>query len=110
MGFGRQNGLFACVNVEDGSTRWGLPLEAAASDVIVCDMDGDGQGEFVFGTSHGHLFAVKDAGNAPFVLWKKQFSAQVGPPVAADLNGDGRSEIALCTADGWLHVLGGQHE
>lgn len=110
MGFGRQNGLFACVNVEDGSTRWELPLEAAASDVIVCDMDGDGQGEFVFGTSHGHLFAVKDAGNAPFVLWKKQFSAQVGPPVAADLNGDGRSEIALCTADGWLHVLGGQHE
>ena len=43
MGFGRQNGDFACVNVMDGATRWEMPLEASCSDVAVCDINGDGR-------------------------------------------------------------------
>src|SRR5262249_34561967 len=65
MGFGRQDGRFACVEVATGKVRWELPLGAAASEVSSCDIDGDGQPEFLFGTSHGELYAVGDGGNKP---------------------------------------------
>jgi hypothetical protein len=80
MGFGRQNGTFACVNVADGSVRWELPLEASASDAAVCDIDGDGASEFIFGTSHGKLYAVGDAEGKPRVLWTCDLGAGVGAP------------------------------
>ena len=33
MGFGRQNGRFACVDVADGSVRWELDLAAACTEI-----------------------------------------------------------------------------
>jgi len=106
MGFGRQNGKFACINVADGSLRWELDLQASTSDIVTGDVDGDGRQEFVFGTSHGQLYAVGDDGQAPRVVWKRELNAPVGAPVLADLNGDGRVEIACSTANGNLYVLG----
>ena len=106
MGFGRQNGAFACVNVADGTMRWELPLQATASDVVTCDVDGDGRFEFVFGTSHGRLCAVGDDGKGPRPVWTVDLGAAVGSPIAADVNGDGSSEIVAPTADGYVHVFG----
>ena len=106
MGFGRQNGNFACVNVADGSLRWEMPLRATASDVITCDVDADGRSEFVFGTSHGKLCALGDSGDGPRVVWEIDLGAGVGSPIAADVNGDGASEIVAPTADGRLRFLG----
>jgi len=106
MGFGRQNGDFACVGVADGVVRWETPLKGTASDVIACDVDGDGQGEFLFGTSHGSLYALGDAGAAPRLVWKLDLGAAVGAPIAADINRDAASEIIVPTADGYVHVLG----
>jgi hypothetical protein len=106
MGFGRQNGNFACVNVADGSIRWELPVEASCSDTIACDVDGDGQFEFVFGTSHGALYAVGDGGGKPRVVWKADLSGAAGNPIAADLNHDGASEIIVPASDGYVNVFG----
>jgi len=106
MGFGRQNGNFACVNVRDGSVRWELPVEASCSDVVTCDVDGDGSQEFVFGTSHNALFAVGDGGDKPRVVWKTELSSGSGPPVAADIDADNRSEIIVPTSDGYVQVFG----
>jgi outer membrane protein assembly factor BamB len=106
MGFGRQKGNFACLNVADGSVRWELPLDAAASDTITCDIDGDGAQEFLFGTSHGEFFAVADDAGKPKVLWKTTVGAAAGAPIAADFNGDGASEIAVPTTDGQVTLLG----
>jgi len=106
MGFGRQNGDFACVNVEDGSLRWELPVEASCSDVSACDVDGDGALEFLFGTSHGHLYAVGDADGEPRVVWSADLGTALGGPVPADVNGDGASEILVATSDGYVLVLG----
>jgi outer membrane protein assembly factor BamB len=106
MGHGRQNGNFACVNVSDGTVRWEHPILSSASDVITCDVDGDGQYEFVFGTSHGHLYAIGDGGDEPRLVWRTNLSASVGPPIAADVNGDGISEIITVTTDGYVYVLG----
>jgi hypothetical protein len=106
MGFGRQNGRFACIDVASGAVRWELDLRAAASDVISGDVDGDGRDEFVLGTSHGRLLAVGDGGSGPRVLWEHDLSSSVAGPILADLTGDGRCEVVCATADGRLHVLG----
>ena len=106
MAFSRQNGNFACVNVADGSVRWELPLEAATTDTITCDINGDGAQEFLFGTSHGDFYAVADEGDKPKIVWKTALGAAAGTPIAADLNGDGVSEIVVPTADGCLKMLG----
>ncbi len=106
MGFGRQNGSFACVDVASGAVRWELPVEASCSDTATCDVDGDGNAEFVFGTSHNMLYAVGDDNGKPRVVWKRDLSAGAGAPIVADLDGDGISEIAVPTSDGYVQILG----
>jgi hypothetical protein len=105
LGIGRQNGNFACVEAETGTLRWELPVGATCSDVASGDLDGDGEMEFLFGTSHGQLWAVGDEGGQPRVLWRAELPAGSGPPVIADLDGDGRSEVVVYTVDGYLNVL-----
>jgi len=106
IGFGRQNGGFACLDADTGRVRWELPLEASAGDVVACDVNGDGVDEFVFGDSHGRLWAVADRGGKASVVWKVSLGASVGSPVIADVNGDGAPEIIVPTGDGQLVVLG----
>jgi hypothetical protein len=93
------------MEVATGRTRWELPLEAAASAVATCDVDGDGRQEFLFGTSHGEMYAVGDAGGRPRLVWKVALPASAGMPVPADVDGDGRSEILVPTGDGALCLL-----
>jgi outer membrane protein assembly factor BamB len=105
MGFGRQNGSFACVNVSDGSVRWELPVEASCSDVVSCDIDGDGKQEFVFGTSHGALYAVGDDNATPKVVWKATLNSAAGAPILADVTGDGKTDAIVPTADGVVSLF-----
>jgi hypothetical protein len=106
LGFGRQNGAFACLNAQDGTPRWELESGGTCSDTIACDVDGDGTDEFVFATSHGELIAVRDEKGEPKPLWRVSTGGGGGQPIAADVNGDGRSEIVLPTVDGYLNVFG----
>jgi hypothetical protein len=118
MGFGRQNGKFACYNVSDGSLRWELDVAASCSDVAGCDIDGDGNPEFIFGTSHGAIYAVGDAGGKPRVLWKLDTGVSQGGATAAgthgvqggsvlaDMDGDGKTDIIIAGDDGRIRVLG----
>jgi hypothetical protein len=69
-------------------------------------VDGEGQPEFVFGTSHGQLYAVGDGGEAPRLLWKADIGAGLGSPLLADIDGDGFIEITCASADGYVSVLG----
>ena len=93
------------VEVATGKVRWELPIGAAPSAVSTCDIDGDGRQEFLFGTSHGELYAVGDDGDHPRVLWKVSFPASAGMPVIADVAGDGASDILVTTGDGYLNLL-----
>jgi hypothetical protein len=106
MGFGRQNGKFTCLNVKDGSLRWELDVQASCSDITACDIDGDGHQEFIFGTSHGALYAVADDGDKPRVVWKVDTGTALSAPVIADLDGDGKSDVIVPGEDGRIRVYG----
>ena len=105
MGVGRQNGKFACVDVMSGKQRWEFDLEGSSSAISVCDINGDGQPEFVLGTSHGDLFALADAGDHGKLVWKAHFPSSVGTPILADVDNDGASEIMVGLGDGRLCLL-----
>jgi hypothetical protein len=106
MGFGRQNGKFACLNLSDGSLRWELDVGASCTDVTTCDIDNDGREEFIFGTSHGALYAVGDDEAKPRVLWKIDTGTALGAPVLADISGNGKPEIIVPGEDGRIRVYG----
>jgi hypothetical protein len=105
IGFGRQNGKFACLNLADGSLRWEVDLAAAASDVATCDIDGDGAAEFLFGTSHGDLYAIADHDRKPHITWKAHVGPALGAVVAADIDGDGKSDIIVPCDDGRVRIF-----
>lgn len=106
MGFGRQNGKFACVKVADGKLAWEIDVAATCTDAIACDVAGNGRQNFVFGTSHGSLYAVRDDGASGQVLWKVDLPAPAaGSPIAADLRGNGKSQIIVPLADGGVVVM-----
>ncbi|MCP4638989.1 MAG: VCBS repeat-containing protein [bacterium] len=110
MGFGRQNGRFACINANDGTVRWETDIQASASDAVSCDVDGDGAAEFLFGTSHGSLSAIGDSQGNARPLWTLDLGVALGAPIAADVDGDGITEIAVPTSDGRVLVLGAGSE
>jgi len=105
MGFGRQDGRFACLDVATGHARWEFALDSTASAVAACDINGDGRQEFLFGTTHGDLYALADAGEQPRLLWRARLPAGVGAPVIADVDNDGASEILVGLGDGRLCLL-----
>lgn len=105
MGFGRQDGQFVCLDVATGKVRWEFPLESTTSAVAACDINGDGAQEFIFGTTHGELYALADAGRSARVVWKARLPASVGAPVIADVDNDGASEILVSLGDGRLCLL-----
>jgi len=105
MGYGRQDGQFVCLEVATGKVRWQFPLASTASAVAACDVDGDGRQEFVFGTTHGQLYALADAGDKARVVWRAQLPAGVSAPVIADVDNDGASEILAALGDGRLCLL-----
>jgi len=107
MGFGRQNGKFACVDPRTGTVLWEYDVAATCSDVISGDVDGDGRYEFIFGTSHGEIIALGDGGGQPRLVWRLKTGAAMGMPLLADFDGDGRVELACPQADGWVSVWGG---
>lgn len=107
MGFGRQNGKFACVDVASGKLKWEYDVNATCSDVISLDVAGDKHQAFVFGTSHGELIALEDADGKPKLVWKMDVGVPViGAPIAADVLGSGKSQIVVCGADGMIRVFG----
>jgi hypothetical protein len=106
LGYGRQDGQFECIDVASGKSRWTYDLHAATSDVMACDLDGDGRAEFLFSTSDGHVYALGDDAGRPRVLWRVDCPPGSFGPIPATLTTDGHSVIVLPCSDGRVRVYG----
>jgi len=103
LGVGYSRGEFICYSAETGDVKWQINLGSVTSDIVSCDIDGDGYAEFIAGMADGRLLAI---GNGGVIKWSYDFGFSVGSPVIADFDGDGLAEIFVVVGDGWLYSMG----
>ena len=115
IGVGGEHGVLEARRASDGSLRWkrtlvegrsvsGGSVLNALSSVAACDIDGDGQTDFLVGDSDGYLYAFRAADGAQ--VWSLRIGSAIGDPIVADVDGDGKSEILAPAADGYLYAIG----
>lgn len=103
LGVGYSQGDFVCYSAVSGDAKWRINLGSITSDIVSCDIDGDGHPEFIAGTADGRLLVI---GNGGVIKWSHDFGYSVGFPVIADFDEDGLPEILVAVGDGWLYSVG----
>jgi hypothetical protein len=101
IGAGNINGTFHIFDGATGNLEWNFQVGATPSDAVSCDIDSDGLGEFLFGTSDGRLISLGAEG----VEWAMVFEEMTGVPIIADLDGDTKADILVPVMDGRLYAL-----
>ncbi|MBN1349241.1 hypothetical protein JXJ21_07520 [candidate division KSB1 bacterium] len=100
------NMQFVCMDALTGETKWEFPVTSSISPVITADIDGDGNPEFIFGTTDGHLMALRGGDNkAKRVALDVRLPAAVGQPIVCDLFGTGEIQILVGCGDGKLYCI-----
>ncbi len=111
VGICHADGNFVCHDGRSGRELWRLDLGTTTSDVVSCDIDGDGQEEFITGTTDGRLIAIGVDGNgSPSIRWAVDLGFALGSPVIADANGDGKPEVLVVSGDGTLFCIGKEQQ
>lgn len=87
------------------TVRWEHVFAAPISDLASGDLDGDGQGEVIFGTGDGTLYQLGESNGAPVIEWSLPLGRTAGSPILADLDGDGSPEVLVPVLDGTLRCL-----
>jgi outer membrane protein assembly factor BamB len=106
IGLSYADGDFVCLRADTGEEKWRLHLGQVASDIVACDIDGDGRIEFIIGTREGELMALGvSRTGCGLIKWRIPFGFSLGPPVIADFDGDGRSEILVMAGDGKMYGI-----
>jgi outer membrane protein assembly factor BamB len=107
IGICRSNGTFTCLEGATGMELWSIHLGSTTSDIVSCDIDGDGKEEFIAGTTDGRLIAIGvDASGQGGLRWSMDFGFALGNPVVADADGGGSAAILVVTGDGRLVCVG----
>jgi hypothetical protein len=102
FGQSHADGTFRVYNYLSGDIRETIDLQTIATDVLTCDVNNDGNPEFVMGTNDGRLLIIGHDGSKFGILEEYQANAALGSPIAADIDGDGISEILVVSAAGEL--------
>ncbi len=107
VGICHADGVFVCLEGTTGRELWNLDLRATTSDIVSCDIDGDGKEEFITGTADGRLLAIGTDGEGNgTVRWELDLGYSLGSPVIADADGDGMPEVLVVSGDGTLICIG----
>ncbi len=107
VGISRANGTFTCLEGASGRELWTIDLRSTTSDIVSCDIDGDGKEEFIAGTTDGRLIAIGvDGSGRGCIRWSVDLGFALGNPVVADVNGDGLAEVLVVSGNGTLVCVG----
>lgn len=107
IGAAAYRGGFRCYRAADGELLWSFePGMRVVTDVVTCDIDGDGEEEFLFGAG-GELIALGGDDRGPQIRWRLEFPHWLRSVVPGDVDGDGQSELVVTTADGLLSIVDG---
>ena len=100
------DGDLIVVRADTGLEKWRLHPGEVATDIITCDIDGDGVVELIATTQQGCVLCIGVGSHgAGVVRWRIDLGYSLGPPIAADIDGDGRSEILVVSGDGYLYAI-----
>lgn len=106
VGICHASGEFACYDGMTGKEQWRCRLGAATSDIVSCDIDGDGRDEFIMGTADGRVLAIGEgADGRGMVKWSVDLGSAVGTPTIADASGDGHPQVIVVAGDGTLYCI-----
>ena len=97
---------FVCMDALTGEIKWEFPVKSSISPAVTADVDGDGNPEFVFGTTDGHLMALRGGNDkSTRVAFDIPLPAAVGAPIICDLFGSGHMQILVGCGDGKLYCI-----
>jgi outer membrane protein assembly factor BamB len=97
---------FQAFNADTGAVEWTHALAATTPGTIACDLNGDGNQDFLTGTADGRLVALngqKDSVNR--VLFEVHLPGASGVPIICDTDFDGSADIVVSVADGRIYCL-----
>jgi hypothetical protein len=107
IGACHSDGVFTCLEGSSGKELWSIDLGSTTSDVVSCDIDGDGKEEFIAGATDGRLLAIgSDGAGRGVIRWSLDLGFALGNPVIADADGDGKAEVLVVCGDGSLVCIG----
>jgi hypothetical protein len=106
VGICHAGGRFVCYDGRTGKEFWSCQLGAATSDVVTCDIDGDGREEFIMGTADGQVLAIGESPEGTGVVkWAVDIGSAVGTPTIADACNDRRPQVLVAAGDGMLYCI-----
>jgi len=102
-----------------GEVLWAMPLpgrsttanlgsfEDTPTHAVTGDVDGDGRDDALFAIAN-ELWVVgaTEDGRSGRLVWRKEFAANLGPPIFVDANDDGEPEIVVVCEDGNVYGIG----
>lgn len=106
VGICHANGEFVCHDGATGKERWTMNLKTTTSDIVSCDIDGDGREEFIMGTADGRLLAIGEGKDGRgMIKWSVEVGSSVGTPTIADACGEGMPQVIAVAGDGMLYCI-----
>ncbi len=108
-------GQFSRIRMMDvlGNTISGFPMQFPGypekGEIIVADVDSNGEYEIVFGSNDGNLYAFRTYNQ----YWVTGFPFKTGGPIKSspamgDINNDKKPDVVFASTDGKLYAVDGQ--
>jgi outer membrane protein assembly factor BamB len=113
---GEFDGYVLCINAENGSVAWELPVDTDSwiqTAPTIADLDGDGKPDFIVATWNAVNYAANKVyafrGYDRKLLWTHVLSDVVYHGTAVgDLDGDGKAELLVGCYNDTLYCLNGR--
>ncbi len=100
---GHSTGDICVYDALTGALRDQLHIGAISTDIISCDLDGDGRDECICGTNDGRLLILRMLGGALTIVKAFEVPGGVSSPSVGMIAG--RLAILITTADGMLRIF-----